>query len=102
MISLAAIQQRHDGSGVEQYRFQRPKLLRCFLLEPRSGTPDENFPRPATRGRPLAGVDADSKRSPSRTTFEGVQPSWRTSRVSERFASGSSLACIVAAFIFLL
>lgn len=48
VILLAAIKQRHDDAGIEEYRLQRPKLRRCFLSEPRSGRPEQNFPRPMT------------------------------------------------------
>jgi hypothetical protein len=29
-----------------------PNPLRCFLLEPRPGMPEENLPNPVTLGRP--------------------------------------------------
>jgi len=43
---LAAVQKGNDDAGVEQDGFHFPKPRRCFLFEPRSGIPDENFPSP--------------------------------------------------------
>ena len=46
--TLTAVQQRNDETCVEQDRLHRPKFRRCFLFDPRSGTPDSNLPRPMT------------------------------------------------------
>lgn len=89
---LAAVEESNDDSGVEQDGFQRPKPLRCFLLEPRSGRPEENLPSPAMRGVAGAGWEAARRRIPSRTTFEGLQPRRRASWSRDFCASGSNRA----------
>ena len=48
--TLAAVQERNDETCVKQDRLHRPKFLRCFLFDPRSGTPDLNLPRPMMPG----------------------------------------------------
>jgi hypothetical protein len=45
---LTAVQQRHNDAGIQQYRLHRPKSRKCFLFDPRSGTPERNFPKPIT------------------------------------------------------
>src|SRR5262249_2678032 len=42
MTALASIQQCNDNTGIQQNRLQPPNPRRCFLLEPRSETPEEN------------------------------------------------------------
>jgi hypothetical protein len=49
--AFTPVEQRDDYACVKQDRFQPPNPLRCFLLDPRSGTPEENLPNPAMRGR---------------------------------------------------
>lgn len=46
MKLFISIQQGDDYAGIEKDRFHRPKFRKCFLLEPRSETPEENLPRP--------------------------------------------------------
>src|SRR5437773_7732629 len=74
MGAFTPVKESDNHAGIEQNRFQPPNPLRCFLLEPRSGTPEENLPNPAMRGRPGSGWDDASWRSASRTTLDGLQP----------------------------
>ena len=46
MVSLRAIEQRHDAAGVEQDRRQRPNPFKCPLFDPRSRMPERNRPSP--------------------------------------------------------
>ena len=55
VAAFTPVEQRDDHAGVKQNRLQPPNPLRCFLLEPRSGIPEENLPNPAMRGRPGSG-----------------------------------------------
>src|SRR5882724_1509446 len=74
MTAFTPVKQGDNHACIKQNRFQPPNPLRCFLLEPRSGTPEENLPNPATRGRPGSGWDDAMRRIASRTTLEGLQP----------------------------
>jgi hypothetical protein len=42
MAAFASVQKGDDDAGVEEDRGQRPKPLRCFLLDPRSETAEAN------------------------------------------------------------
>jgi hypothetical protein len=90
MLGLGAIQESHDHTGIQQYGPQRPKPRRCFLLEPRSGIPEENLPSPTILR--LLGWEAAKRRIPSRTTMEGLKPSRSTKHASVFSVSASSLA----------
>src|SRR5439155_18182211 len=92
MPAFTPVEQRDNNARIEEYRFQPPKPLRCFLSEPRSGMPEENLPKPAIRGRPDAGWDAASRRSASRTTLEGLQPRLCANRAKSRRPAASNLA----------
>src|SRR5438045_669227 len=62
MPAFATVEKGDNHARIEQNRFQRPNPLRCFLLEPRSRTRDENLASPTTRGRPGSGWDDASLR----------------------------------------
>src|SRR5689334_4822195 len=96
MTMLTSIEQPDDHAGVQQDGVQPPKPFRCFLLEARSETPEQNLPRPAIRGRPDGRSDAAIRRSASRTTSDAVMPRLRTSLARSRRLAASSLACTVA------
>src|SRR5271155_2988436 len=78
MMLFTPVQQRHDDSGIEQYRFHFPKPSKCLLFEPKSETPDENCPSPITPRRFFRSWLASTSRKPSRTTREGLHPKSRT------------------------
>src|SRR5277367_820014 len=92
---FAAVQQRHDYASVKQNRFHFPKPRRCFLFDPRSEMPEENFPSPMILRFFLRSWLASIMRKPSRTTCEGVQPNSRT-RVASRFRERSSSLAWIA------
>lgn len=100
VVLLAPVEQGHNNASIEQNGLQRPNPCRCFLLDPRSGRPEANFPSPTIRRLFAAGFEFASRRSPSRTTFEGLQPNSFTRNAKVLRASGSSLAWTVA-FILL-
>ena len=92
MEPFASIKRSYDHSRVKQDRFQRPKSLRCFLLEPKSRIPEANFPCPMILRRPFPRWQAASNRNPSRTTLDGLQPSCLMSCASVFCEDSSSLA----------
>ena len=48
VVAFRAVEQGDDNTGVEQDRLHLPNSWRCFLLEPRSETPERNLPSPMT------------------------------------------------------
>jgi hypothetical protein len=81
-------------SGIE-HGLHRPKSLKYFLLEARSETPEANRPTPITRLADGTPWQAASKRTPSRTTRDGLQPVRRTSRSKATSERQSSRACTI-------
>jgi hypothetical protein len=95
VMPLTAVEEGDDHSRIEQYGSHLPKPSRCFGFDPRSRTPEENFPRPAIRGRRRGGLDVANRRIPCRTISEGLQPRRLTSCSRFLLVSSSSLACTV-------
>ena len=48
---IEAVQQGYNTAGVEEDHAHRPKPVRCCLFDPRSTTPDWNWPWPTIERR---------------------------------------------------
>src|SRR5690349_4862112 len=53
MKTFVAIQEGNDHASIQKHRFHRPKPFKCDLLEPKSGAPEANLPRPRISRFPL-------------------------------------------------
>src|SRR5450631_143481 len=93
VVGLAAIEQGHDATSIEKYRFQRvPNPARCALLEPKSGLPEAKAPSPLMRRLPRPPCTTSNACNPRRRISESERPVARRRRASKRSPPSSSRA----------